>query len=153
MVSTFLADDRIVFLAGRHFTHGGNPFVPGEEITNAREWHNLESAVRSRYLVPVVEDLSVLPLRLQKEVKVRSSVEEKLNYQHYLALKPEPVVEPEPVFDYPGDHKIAEILEYLDVHPEETHDVLEREREGKNRVRLITELEERLTAPEETIDV
>lgn len=153
MVSTFLADDRISFLAGRHFTHGGNLFVPGEEITNAREWRNLESAVRSRYLVPVVEDISVLPLRLQKEVKTRAWAEEKLNYQHYLAIKPEPAPEPEPTFEYPGDHKIPEILEYLDLNPGETLEVLEREREGKNRVRLITELEERLTAPEETIDV
>lgn len=153
MARVFLADDRITFLAGRHFTHSGNLFVPGEEITNAREWPNLESAVRSRYLIPVVDDVSVIPSRYQKDVKSRAWAEEKLNLQHYLALKPEPAPEPEFTHEYPGDHKIVEILEYLDINPDETMAVLEREREGKNRVRLINELEDRLTAPKETIDV
>ncbi len=48
----------------------------------------------------------------------------------------------------PTDDRISEVLAHVDEHPEQAEEVLEKERRGKARTRLITALEERLTAPE-----
>lgn len=149
----YLNHEEISFVAGRVFKHDGVQFYPGDPVEDARSWGNLESAVRSRYLVAVTEDLGVIPHRLRGEVKEYNAAMVRLRAAQYVDAPREVAAPPEPTPEWPGDHKIAEILEHLAIHPEETEAVLEREREGKNRVRLVTELEERLTAPEETVDV
>jgi len=151
-MNRFLDDDRVTFLAGRMFTHLGKKVLPGEEITDAREWRNLESMVRSRYMVAVTEDPSVLPPRIRKDVHERARTEDKLQaerWQQWRIDNPEP--EPEPVVD-PEELKIKEILAHLDEHPEDTESILELERQGKNRSTLINELEERLTAPAQEME-
>ena len=155
MRAKFLDDDAVHFIAGRLFTHDGKQYFPGEPVDDARDWKNLESAVRSRHLWAVAEDPSALPLSMVKDVKALDFALTKLRADKYAddiaARDAEP--EQEPGFD-PTTHKISEVLDYLGLHPEEAEAVLERERaSAKPRVRLITELEERLTAPEETIDV
>lgn len=156
MATRFLCDDRIVFLAGRHFAHGGHRFVPGEEITNARQWPNLESAVRSRHLVAVADDLEQIPHLYRRDVKNRAQMEAKLGLEQNLANKPADLPAPEQPEQPSGlspEMTIKDILDYLGFHPEQTEGALEMERHGKNRPRLIHELEERLTTPEEEIDV
>lgn len=47
------------------------------------------------------------------------------------------------VFD-PGAATVAEVIDYVDAHPDETQAVLDAEEAGKNRSTLVTALEERL---------
>lgn len=37
----------------------------------------------------------------------------------------------------PGKHSVAEVLEYLDAHPDETDAVIAAERDGKNRPTIV----------------
>lgn len=151
-MTRFLQDDRISFVAGRHFRTGGRPYIPGEEVPDARNWKNLESCVRSRYLIPVSDDVSELHPRFQRDVKNKEFMLDRLKFDPEKTwVEPEP--EPE-VLEYNPDMKIDDLLGYLDEHPQDVENVLAMEREHKNRPRLISKLEERLTAPEEeTIDV
>jgi hypothetical protein len=160
MRAKFLDHDAVHFIAGRVFVHDGKLIYPGEQVDDARDWKSLESAVRSRHLIPVAENPNELPVHMIKDVKEKSFTLARLNADSYtdmIAARDEQyeITQEQLARDkeYPGDHKISEILDYLDLHPEETATVLEREKDGKKRVRLITELEERLTESEETIDV
>ena len=49
----------------------------------------------------------------------------------------------------PGDHTIEEVMAYVDANPDEAHEVLEAEREGKARVTLLTQLEDLTFDPAE----
>jgi hypothetical protein len=152
----FLNHDAVQFVAGRIFPHGGRTYYPGDLVEDARSWPNLESAVRSKYLWPVAEDLSEIPHRMQQDVKPMDQALSRLNADRYVdAVRvTQPEAEPEPEGYDPQGKKINDVLDYLSVNPAETEAVLERERSSKQpRVRLITALEERLTAPKETIDV
>lgn len=44
----------------------------------------------------------------------------------------------------PGDHTVADVLAYVDAHPDQLQGVYDAEQAGKARVTLITELEARL---------
>lgn len=158
MRAKFFDHEAVHFVAGRIFTHDGKKIFPGEVIEDAREWKNLEAVVRSRYLWPVAEDLSVLPTRMQKEVKSVEFAREKLRADRYLVdieerdTTPEEPVEEEPV-DFQPDWTNKQLKAYLDEHPQDIKKVLEFAKE-QNRPRLIKELEERLAVPdEEDIDV
>jgi hypothetical protein len=48
----------------------------------------------------------------------------------------------------PDEHTVDEVKEYVEEHPDEAQDVLDAEREGKNRSTLVTWLEDRLQAEE-----
>jgi hypothetical protein len=161
MATKFLDHEAVHFVAGRFFVHHGKQFFPGEVIEDARDWKNLESMVRSRWFIPVVEDQSVLPTRMQYEVKVLEDARARLNYSSYLAdiesrdAEPEPEVEPEEeTSGFDPSWTISKLMEYLEEHPQDIKLVLERERENQKRPRLIKQLEERLAIPdEEEIDV
>lgn len=162
MASKFLDHEAVHFVAGKIFPHGGQIFYPGEVVEDAREWKNLESLVRSHYLWPVAEDISVLPPQLQKSVRSVELARAKLNADSYLDAiqmrdgdsEPEQeVVEEEPAGVNPA-WTIKQMLTYLDEHPQDIKTVLEVERSNSNRPRLIKKLEERLAVPnEEEIDV
>lgn len=155
MRQKFLDHEAVHFIAGRIFSHGGKTYYPGEPIDDARDWKNLETSVRARYLVAVAEDVDVLPPQIKKDVKSEEFAMYKLRADHYLpSIEARDARAAELVSTFvPLDHTIAEIRNYLEMHPAEAEQVLEQERQGKNRVRLVTELEEQLTAPEESIDV
>jgi hypothetical protein len=155
MRQKFLDHEAVHFIAGRIFSHGGKTYYPGEPVDDARDWKNLETSVRSRYLVAVTEDVDVLPPQIKKDVKSIDFAMYKLRADHYLPsiqARDTRQAELAKSFD-PGEHTIAEIRNHLETYPDEAEQVLEREKQGKNRVRLVTELEEQLTAPEEPIDV
>lgn len=41
----------------------------------------------------------------------------------------------------PGEHTVDEVKKYAEEHPDEVQDILDAEREGKNRTSLVTWLE------------
>lgn len=163
-MAKFLDHEAVHFVAGRIFPHGGQIVYPGEVVEDAREWKNLESLVRSRYLLAVAEDPSVLPVGMRKDVKPVEHVRRKLNADSYLdAIQlrdgmAEPEVEPETQTEetttFSPDMTIKDLLGYLDEHPQDIKDVLQMERTNQNRPRLVKKLEARLAVPnEEEIDV
>ena len=155
MRQKFLDHEAVHFVAGRIFSHGGKTYYPGESVDDARDWKNLETSVRARYLVAVAEDVDVLPPQIKKDVKSIEFAMYKLraeSYQPSIQARDARQVELDATF-VPLEHTIAEIRNYLNAHPDKAEQVLDQEKQGKNRVRLVTELEEQLTAPEESIDV
>lgn len=159
MATKFLDHEAVHFVAGRIFIHDGKKYYPGEVIEDARSWKNLESMVRSRFFVAVSEDVSVLPPRLRKDVKTVEFARNKLSADRYQTAIEERDAEPVEVpDDEPAgvnpEWTIKQMLTYLDEHPQDIMVVLEVERSNKNRPRLITKIEERLSVPiEEEIDV
>jgi hypothetical protein len=164
MRAKFLDHEAVHFVAGKIFPHDGKTVFPGEEVTDAREWRNLEALVRGRFLWPVAEDPSVLPAQMQREVRSVEVIRAKVNADSYLDkiqerdAEPEDLEEEEAPADEPvwinPEWTIKQMLTYLDEHPQDITIVLDVERSNHNRPRLIKKLEERLAVPnEEEIDV
>lgn len=155
MATSYLQLDKISFLAGRNFVLGGQSYKPGDEVPDAHSYNKLEALVRGRFLIPVVDDLNDIPKEYWKQVRQRDFAIFKLKLDvhtpelsPYDALESKPSEPSEAGFD-PGEHTVYDVLVHVDAYPEQAADILEAEQAGKNRVTLVTALEERLTTPEE----
>lgn len=71
--------DGIEYIAGRTFTLHGDQYESGDPVPNkALENTHVEALIRSRHVIPVVDDPDVLPKIYWREVKVRSAALAKL---------------------------------------------------------------------------
>ena len=118
--------------------------------------------MRSRHLIPVVDDLNDVPVYYQKDVKLAELVELKFKLTINRCCETEEPTEEEPTeteeveeepeaYD-PAEHTVPEVLEYVEDDTERAAQVLEAELAGKNRSTLTSALEELLTAPEGETD-
>lgn len=136
----------VKFMAGRPFTHDGDDYLPGDMVEPAKGWRNLESAIRSRHLIPVVDDIGDVPAYMQKEVKTVDFAHQKMGWVRSEGKESEEIsssLEGEKILN-PDIHTANEIYAYLNEHPEQTEDMLRIERNGKNRVTVVAALEKRL---------
>jgi hypothetical protein len=141
MVSQLYRDGNVSFVCGRNFTYNGESYSVGDDFDQdvlvGRT--DVDTLVRSRHLIPVVENASDKIRTWHREVKVKSVVLDKLGQKS--KPKSQKVVEEGP-FD-PSDHTVTEVLEYLtsDISNEEYERVLNEEREGKARKGILSEEE------------
>jgi hypothetical protein len=136
MAQSLYTLEGVYFVAGRDYLLDGKQIHAGDVVENANELRNVESFVRSRHLIPVVDDHNDVPVYYQKDVKLASLVEQKFGLK---------IKHPEDPEDFaPEEHTIPEVLEFVEEHPELTEEVLEAEEQGKDRVTLETKLEEKL---------
>lgn len=164
MAQSLYSLENIYFVAGRHYVHDGVTYEPGDVVEGARTFRNVEAMVRSRHLIPVVDNHNDVPVYFQKDVKLASLVEEKFRFTiKHPDVAPDSEDE-EPVEDgledeqteevteayNPAEHTVPEVLEYVGNDKERAAAVLEAETSegGKNRSTLTGALEELLTAPE-----
>lgn len=151
---------QVEYYAGRYFTHDGVDYIPGQHMdqAKARKFPNLEGVIRTRYLIPIAQDRHIIPRHMWGEAQAFETVlrkhQEKANSLNLPGLDTTftSSSEPDPNEQYlydPAAHTVSEVLAYVDENPDETQRVLDAEQGGKNRSTLVSELEERLTAPEE----
>jgi hypothetical protein len=106
--------------------------------------YNIETLVRNRFLIPVVDSYDDKPRHWYREIKLRSDVEAKMGLDNRPdeELPPAPDV-PVEEFD-PNDFSVKKVKAYVNEHPEETQVVLNKEENGKNRSTLVRWLYDQL---------
>jgi hypothetical protein len=77
-MASVLKSDRISFLCSRNFVYGGHTFSVGDEFPG-EEANNIETMVRARFVIPVVDDLADKPRHWHLHVKLREDVEQQLS--------------------------------------------------------------------------
>lgn len=135
MAQSLYTLDGIYYVAGRDYILDGKQIRAGDVVENARELRNVESFVRSRHLILVVDNHNDVPVYYQKDVKLASLVEQKYGLK---------INRRDPEDFAPEEHTIPEVLEFVEEHPELIEEVLEAEEQGKDRVTLEAKLEEKL---------
>jgi hypothetical protein len=171
MPSQLFENQAISFVCAKPFKWRGTDYHQGDEFPQ-EEANNVETMVRSRFLIPVVDDLSDKPRHWHREVQLRSDVMAKLNQEVTQIVLPStdvatadfarPEESPEPTqtdetdpgageapevqaaaeavhteqYD-PSYHTVLEVNAYLESHPDERAEVLEREQAGKNRKGIV----------------
>lgn len=86
----------IYYVAGRRYAHNGVSYEPGDVVDGAHEFRNVEAMVRSRHLIPVVDDLNDVPVYYQKDVKTADLVELKFKLKIKKKAAPKPEQRPAP---------------------------------------------------------
>lgn len=147
--------EAVEFLAARPFIFNGTTYNLGDLVPDAKSWAQLEVLVRSRRLVPVVDDYSAdAPLQFRREVKTRELALRKMGLTEQNELPaletPEntehdaaPFTAQDNEYD-PGAHNVGEVLDYVDEYPDELLSVYALEEQGKARPRLLKQLDDRL---------
>jgi hypothetical protein len=171
MPSQLLTNEGITFLACKPFTYRGTEYAMGDDFPQ-EEANNIETLVRARFVIPVLEEGYLRPRHWHGHIRTREQAEEYLNRDRVQLRMPhepdsdevvnlevlthpettpepeateEPEVEetteePEEDEEYdPGEHTVLEVQAYLAEHPEETEEVLARERNGRARKGILEE--------------
>jgi hypothetical protein len=82
-VPSILAQDayeHVEFIAARDFTWGDKSYTMGDDVPEAKSFGNLESMVRSRRLIPVVDDYDKAPFQFRRTVLTRELALTKLGF-------------------------------------------------------------------------
>lgn len=73
-----LNNEGISFIAAKNFTYGGTEYVMGQEFPQ-EEARNIETLVRARFVLPVLEEGALRPRHWHGHVRTREEAEEYLN--------------------------------------------------------------------------
>ncbi len=127
-----LKNEGISFIAAKNFTYAGTEYVMGEEFPQ-EEARNIETLVRARFVLPVLEEGHLKPRHWHTHVRTRAEAEEYLNRERVQLVWP---TEPD------SDEVVN--LETL-TYPERTP---EPEGEGEDALAVEDSAEEPETHPE-----
>lgn len=132
MPSQLYTNDNVSFICARNFTYNGKDYKRGDDFPEEDLVTNVETLVRNRFLIPVVEDMSDKPRHWYRDIVTRE-----------FALKKLGIEKPEEAFD-PSEHTVLEVVAYLesDISLEEHERVLQAERDGKARKGILTDTDE-----------
>ena len=135
MPSQLLKNEGISFVACKPFTYRGTEYSMGDDFPQ-EEANNIETLVRSRYVIPVLEEGYLRPRHWHKHIRTREQAEEYLNRSRVQLKLPEE----------PDSDEVVNI-------PVLTHPHLTPEPEGEGEDVLATEIppeqEEELVPEEE----
>ena len=82
MPSILTRYEGVSFIAGKNFTHNGTEYKMGDDVPKAKEFSNLETLIRSRRLIPVVDNYSKdAPFQFHREVKEKDLALRKLGLE------------------------------------------------------------------------
>lgn len=73
-----LKNEGISFVAAKNFTYAGVPYVMGQEFPQ-EEARNIETLVRARFVLPVLEEGHLKPRHWHTHIRTREEAEEYLN--------------------------------------------------------------------------
>ena len=73
-----LKNDGISFVAAKNFTYAGTEYVMGQEFPQ-EEARNIETLVRARFVLPVLEEGALRPRHWHGHIRTREEAEEYLN--------------------------------------------------------------------------
>lgn len=142
----------IYFLCARNFLYKGHDYKIGDTFPDY-EANNVEILVRTRRVIPVVDDYADKPRHWYREVQLAANVKAKLgvareegkeSIRHselFSAFRTGADGTVSDVYD-PGDYKISQVLEFAESHPDMIGELIESESNGKNRSTLLAKLEE-----------
>lgn len=122
------------YFALRDFSYNGTDYVKGNgPISGASDWRNIETLVRSKYVVPVVEDRNVLPKMFLRELRSPDYVAAKYGFT--------PAVSATEIGQYePEDHTSAQVQAFTTAHADQLGRVLVSEVTHRNRSTLVAAL-------------
>jgi hypothetical protein len=89
MPSQLLKNEGIFFLAAKNFTYRGVDYVLGEEFP-AEEANNIETLVRSRFVIPVIDEGTPKPRHWHTHIRTREQAMEYLNRSRVQLVMPDP---------------------------------------------------------------
>lgn len=112
MPSQLFKNEAIYFLAAKNFTYRGEPYVIGDEFPQ-EEANNIETLIRSRFVIPVVDDVADKPRHWHTHVRTREQAEEYLNRDRVQLVMPEPYDNPDS-----DDRVDIEVLTHPELTPE-----------------------------------
>jgi hypothetical protein len=142
----------IYFLCARNFLYKGHEYKIGDTFPDY-EANNVEILVRTRRVIPVVDDYADKPRHWYREVQLASNVKRKLglareegreSIRHtelFSAFRAGTDGTATDVYD-PSDYKINEVLTFAEQHPDMIGELIESESNKKNRSTLLAKLEE-----------
>jgi len=78
MPSQLINNDNVSFICARDFVYAGEEYKLGQDFDQEIAVGQIELLVRTRRLIPVVEDSSVKPRHFHREVQIRENVLRKL---------------------------------------------------------------------------
>lgn len=145
MPSQLVKNDNVDFLCARDFVWDGVQYKMGDDFDQDIAIGRIELLVRTRRVIPVVEDSSVKPRHWHREVRIRSDVERRLGVSRDVVTpldQTPPEDQTEGLGYDPSDHNIDEVLDYVENNPDEVLSVYALEEQGKNRPRLKAKLDD-----------
>jgi len=87
--SQLFTNDKIKFLACKPFTYRGTPYEMGDEFPQ-EEANNIETMVRSRFVIPYVDDIKDKPRHWHGHIRTKEQAEEYLNRDRVQLVWPSP---------------------------------------------------------------
>ena len=82
-----LKNDGVSFVAAKNFTYAGEKYVMGQEFPQ-EEARNIETLVRARFVLPVLEDGALRPRHWHGHIRTREEAEEYLNRERVQLVWP-----------------------------------------------------------------
>lgn len=157
MPSILTQYENVDFIAGKPFVYNGTVFDMGDDVPDAKRYGNLESMVRSRRLIPVVDEYSKAPFQFRRTVMTRELALRKLGLGEgglrQTGLSQTKNDDPEPLAEgefNPAEHTADQVLDHVDEYPDELLSVYALEEKGKARSTLLKKLDDRLNRQVET---
>jgi hypothetical protein len=148
MPSQLLTNEAISFIVGKPFLFNGTVYDYGQEFDQDEvriPSNNIETLVRNRFLIPVVDSYDDKPRHWYREIKLRSDVEAKMAKRSDSVEEQLPAAPDVPVEEFdPSNFSVKKVKAYVNEHPEETQVVLNKEENGKNRSTLVRWLYDQL---------
>ena len=89
MAIQLLKNEGISFVAAKNFTYAGTQYVMGEEFPQ-EEARNIETLVRARFVLPVLEEGHLKPRHWHTHIRTREEAEEYLNRERVQLVMPAP---------------------------------------------------------------
>ena len=123
MPSQLFTNDAIYFLAAKPFTYRGTPYAMGDEFPQ-EEANNIETLIRARFIIPVLDDGALKPRHWHGHVRNREQADEYLNRSRVQLKMPEPYHEPDEQID-------LDVLTHPETAPEPTLEASATSGEGE----------------------
>lgn len=120
MPSQLFTNGKIEFLACKPFTYRGTEYAIGDDFPQ-EEANNIETMVRARFVIPIVDDVADKPRHWHGHIRTREQAEEYLNRDRVQLRMPH---------EYDSEEEVAlDVLTHPETTPEPT-----QETENKSRV-------------------
>ena len=169
MPSQLLKNEAISFIVGKTFLFKGETYERGDSFDQDEvriPMNNIETFVRNRYLIPVVDSYDDKPRHWYREIKLRSDVEARMGLEQPVQIvdpdgegieSPHDIVDSGPPVDGgegsrapagydPGEHTIREVKAHVDANPGDLETIITSEENGQARSTLLTWLYEQRDA-------
>lgn len=117
MPSQLYANDKISFLCAKNFTYRAKPYQIGDDFPQ-EEAHNIETMVRARFVIPVVEEHTEKPRHWHRHVRTKDEAIEFLLRERVQLRMPHET----------DSDQVVDITQLT--HPQMTEEELEQERQS-----------------------